>query len=216
MLPEAKSSDLIYASNGCGGVCILTYPDGKLAGSIALDYPVGGDCSDSHGDVFITNNAQIHEFAHGGTKPIATLPLPGMTSACGVDPKTGNLAVIFGGGSAGNIAIFTNASGSPTLYNAGIGPLYCGYDNQGNLFVSGVSNGANVFAQLPYGKAAFKQIALMGDAGGPGQVQWDGHYVTLENQVDRDVKISRLKVSGSAAILVGTTHLRGAKWATQS
>ena len=32
MLPEAKNEDLIYATSGCGGVCMLSYPAGKLVG----------------------------------------------------------------------------------------------------------------------------------------------------------------------------------------
>jgi hypothetical protein len=213
---QNKSGGLLYATGGCGGVCIITYPEGKLKGRISLTSPVDGDCSDNQGNVFVTNNTQVLKFAHGGSKPIATLALPGVNAvACGVDPKTGNLAVVFGGGSAGNIAIFANASGSPTLYNAGTGPYYCGYDNKGNLFASGSTNGQRMLTELPYGHAVFTPLTVEGDVGGPGQLQWDGNYITLENQV-REVTISRLSIAGSIATVVGKTRLRSPRFAAQS
>jgi hypothetical protein len=210
------SGDLVYATGGCGGVCVFSYPEAKLKANISLVFPVGGDCSDNQGNVFVTNNTQVLEYAHGGTTPIATLSLPGSAEACGVDPKTNDLAVTCCGGSVGNVAIFANATGTPTLYNAGNGASYLGYDNNGNLFVSGYVNGQNAFAELPYGSSSFNPITLNGKPGGPGQVQWDGKYITLENQKDNDITIARLRVSGSAASVVSKTRLKGPKWATQS
>ena len=217
MLPEASGNDLIYATGGCAGVCILTYPDGKLVGKIALTGSVGGDCTDSSGNVFITNNMQVLEFAHGGTMPIATLALPGVdAAACGVDPKTGSLAVAFGGGSVGNIAIFANASGSPTLYSAGIGPYFCGYDDKSNLYCSGMNNQQIGFVELASGGESFTALTINGDVGGPGQIQWDGTYITYEGRDARQIKISRLNVVGSTATVVGQTKLKVAKFAHQS
>ena len=215
MLPEARVADLIYATGGCGGVCVFSYPEAKLKASISLTFPVGGDCSDNEGNVFVTNDTQVLEYSHGGTTPIATLSLPGSTGACGVDPKTGDLAVTCCGGSAGNVAIFANASGTPMLYSAGNGASYLGYDNNGNLFVSGYINGQNALAELPFGGSSFIPIMLKGKPGGPGQVQWDGNYITIENQKDHE-SIARLRISGSTASVVGKTALKGPKWATQS
>lgn len=209
------SGDLVYASGGCAGVCVFTYPGAKLEASISLTFPVGGVCSDSTGNVFVTNNAQVLEYAHGGTTPIATLSLPGSSIACGVDPKTGDLAVACCGGSVGNVAIFANATGTPTLYNAGNGASYLGYDNNGNLFVSGYINDKNALAELPYGSSSFIPITIKSKSGGPGQVQWDGSHITIENQIDH-IFIARLNISGSAATVVGKTGLKGPKWSTQS
>jgi hypothetical protein len=81
---SGSSGDLIYASNGCGGVCVLSYPSGDLVSSITLSGDNQGACSDNAGNVFITNNmqssAQVVEYTHGGTTPIATLALPGNTA----------------------------------------------------------------------------------------------------------------------------------------
>ena len=43
MLPEAKNEDLIYATGGCGGVCVLSSPGGKLIGSLSIGGNVDGD-----------------------------------------------------------------------------------------------------------------------------------------------------------------------------
>ena len=42
MLPEAKREDLIYAVGGCGGTCVLSYPEGKVVGELA-DVDGGAD-----------------------------------------------------------------------------------------------------------------------------------------------------------------------------
>ena len=217
VLPGAKTEGLIYATGGGCGVCVLTYSDGTLKAKISVA-SAEGDCSDSDGNVFITNKAQILEYAHGGTTPIATLVLPGINAnACAVDAGSGNLAVCgFGGNSGGNVAIYPNATSTPIVYDSGLGALYCGYDNSGNLFVSGLINGANSFSELPHGASAFIPITLNGNPGGPGQVQWDGNYITLENPGKNDVTIARLSVSGSTASVVSKTNLKGLKQAAQS
>lgn len=212
-----KVGALLYATGGCGGVCVLTYPEGKLKAKINLVSPVGGDCGDGNGNIFVTNDTKVLEYAHGGTTPIATLSLPAAGGvACGVDSKTGNLAVVFGGGSAGNIAVFADATGSPTVYAAGTGAYYCGYDNHGNLYVSGSTNGSDDLVELSYGGSTFEPLTVDGDLGGPGQVQWDGTYVTVEGREPHRIKISRISIAGSVASVVSTTHLKGAKNAHQS
>ena len=94
MLPEAKSEDLLYATGGCLGICVFSYPRGKIIGSLAT---IGQSvCADGSGNVFITQNQHVIEYAHGGTSPIATLTLPGLDGwGCSVDPTTGNLGSFF-------------------------------------------------------------------------------------------------------------------------
>jgi hypothetical protein len=50
---------------------------------------------------------------------------------------------------------------------------------------------------------------VSGKLGNPGQVQWDGKYVTYEGRSPGSIKISRLQISGSTATVVGTTRFRG-------
>jgi hypothetical protein len=221
MLPEAKSEGLIYATGGCLGTCVFSYPSGKLVGTLDAgfggSYGASGACTDGNGNVFISNNDNLFEYAHGGTKPIATLDLPGSNAiGCSIDPTTGNLAVVFSG-SGKNVAIFPDATGTPALYDSAIDSFYCGYDNSGNLFVDGLGN-ENAFsiAELTNGGSGFSPISVSQSVGPPGQVQWDGHYITYEGLSNSNVAVSRLQISGSVATIVSTTDFDIRKNAMQS
>jgi hypothetical protein len=210
ILPEAKSGDLIYATGGCGGTCVFSYPKGELVGSLSLTGAVRGDCSDSAGDVFITNDYQVLEYAHGATSPSQTLSVPGgQASGCAIDPVTGNLAVVVNDGDK-NIAIYPDAQGTPALYSSHLTSVACGYDNAANLFVSGVGRSANAISELPNGASDFSVLSVGGELGNPGQVQWDGKYITYEGLSHRHIKVSRLTISASSATIVGTTRFGGA------
>ena len=211
MLPEAKGEDLIYAVGGCGGTCILSYPGGKVVGAIT-GYDGGAyesaDCSDAKGNVYIANYDEAGRFAHAGTTPIATFAVPGdFAGGCSADPLTGNLAVVY---DASRVAVFKPGSGEPVTYDSGLEATYCGYDGAGNLFVDGWGSGEKVgLAELPKGGEAFLALSVSQSVGAPGQVQWDGKYITYESIGYPPLVISQLEVYGSQATVVGTTTLQG-------
>lgn len=209
---HATSEALIYATGGCGGTCVLSYPDGQIVGSIS-QYG-SGPCSDAAGNIFIPDGNQIFEFSHGGTTPIATLTIPGSSITsfnCSVDPTTNNLAVLYQNKSGG-IAVFANESGTPTIYVSGIDSFFCGYDNAGNLFVDGIGTDQNPgieLSELAVGQSEFTPLKIDGKLGGQlGQLQWDGSYLTYEG-AGAHATISRLAVSGSVATVVKTISLKG-------
>jgi hypothetical protein len=209
-LKRATSGDLIYATGGCGGACVLSYPDGNVVGKININSPMG-DCSDNSGNVFITNDYEVLEYAHGGTTPVATLSLPGnQASGCAIDALTGNLAVSFRSSNA-NIAIFPNAQGNPTLYSSYIDSFYCGYDSAGNLFASGYNGATPGLSELGAGASDFSVLSIIGKLGNPGQVQWDGTYMTYESRTKGNTKLLRLQISGSLVKIAGTTHIKGVR-----
>ena len=76
MRPEATTSDLIYATGGCDGTCVIAYPDGALVGSLNVGFGLNsGVCSDGLGNVYIADNnsttdSAVVEYTHGGTTPI--------------------------------------------------------------------------------------------------------------------------------------------------
>jgi len=212
MLPGAKGQDLIYATGGCEGTCILSYPEGKRVGAISgyQGNGLGGDCSDGDGNVYISNNIEVVEFAHGGTTPIASFPLPqGDANGCAIDPASGNLAVVFG---FTGVAIFSKGSSAPNLYSTLIDATYCGSDDAGNLFVDGITTDTRGIAyglsELVSGDSAFEMLTLDQGVGLPGQIQWDGQYVTYESASSGLFTISRLAVAGSSATIVSQTTLR--------
>ena len=139
MLPGASGSDLVYISSYTNVVYVYSYPDGALVGTLTGFNDPSGMCSDGEGNVWITNtqSANIIEYAHGGTTPIATLSDSGQTPVdCSVDPTTGDLAAA---DYSSNVAVYKNAQGSPTYYST-VGllqdTLWVNYDNAGNLFAA--------------------------------------------------------------------------------
>lgn len=51
MLPEASGDTLLYVTSDFGGVNVLSYPSGKLVGTLSgVEYPIGV-CADSGGNV---------------------------------------------------------------------------------------------------------------------------------------------------------------------
>jgi hypothetical protein len=170
MDPHAGSSALLYvADSGENAVYVYSFPGGKLMGTLSgFDVPQG-ECVDGTGNVWITNQSasEIREYAHGGTKPIATLKDPDeFPDSCAVDPKTGDLAVTNGFSSSGegSIGIYAGAKGSPTKHTDSSMREYSfvTYDDNGDLFVDGVRNAGGRFAlaKLPKGGSKFVNIAL--------------------------------------------------------
>jgi hypothetical protein len=208
--PGAQDGDLIYVAAQVNSY-VISYRTGKLLGTI--DGGAEGACSDSEGNVFLTGGAGVLEYRHGGTTPVATLNLPGNdpeSGGCASDPVSGNLAVTFStfgsGGSDENVAIFPDGQGTPTVYQSGIDAGFCGYDNQGNLFVDGYGGALIDLAELPSGSGSFEIISINQSIGGnPWSIQWDGKYMTVEGISEKSVQLSRLQISGTTATIVSTT-----------
>jgi hypothetical protein len=105
--------------------------------------------------------------------------------------------------------VFSNEQGQPALYNSGLDSTYCGYDNSGNLYVNGYNGHIPGFAVLLHSQSQFEQLSINGSVGNPGQVQWDGTYITYESGSRGKTYISQIQVSGSSANIVGTINLTG-------
>jgi hypothetical protein len=224
MAPDAKKNDLLYlSSHGNGDVYVYSYPHVSLKGTLTGLSSPAGECVDKSGDVFITSGSGILEYAHGGTTPIATLQDEGSPEGCAVDPKTGNLAVTNYSATSsskaqGNVAIYTNAQGSPTyltdstIYHE----YYCGYDNAGNLFVDGFDSGFVVkLSEIPNGRTSFKNIKLTQTIEGPGGVQWDGKHLAVGNNTEGLAKIYQFAINGEKGTKVGLTPLKRSISVTQ-
>ena len=184
-----------------------------------------GDCTDPKGNVYITDYTAdtVAEYAHGGTRAIRTLSVPGTgAAACAVDPSSGDLAVTTAGNASGtgaNVAIFRKAKGKPETYTyrAILGYSFCAYDNAGNLFVDGTpAQGYGYYyelAELPrLGKSLEPVILDNGISWGAG-LQWNGRYLAVGQPVNPN--ISRYTISAGYGTFVGSTELSGAYDATQ-
>ncbi len=221
MLLEAKSTDLMYVAasqNGQNGSAyVYTYPQGHLVGTLTGFGEPFGECTDSAGNVFIVaysngsmSASTIYEYAHGGTKPIATLSDPDIAVGCAVDPTTGDLAA-----SGNGVAIFKNATGNPVYYSSNFHFYYCGYDDRGNLYLTAVDEQYGDRAQLvrlASGTTDFEQIGLNTKLYNSGNVwpsvQWDGkHMAVTSTPYRKPISVYRLRITGTNATVVGSATL---------
>ena len=85
--------------------------------------------------------------------------------------------------------------------------FYCGYDGSGNLFADGqIGGNPTAFAERAAGGTKLRTVQLNQYLRKPGQVQWDGTYVTVGDEFKH--VIYRTEVKGSSATVVGRTVLR--------
>jgi hypothetical protein len=235
---------LLYAATYSGGysgpapaVYVFSYPSLKHVATITgfnQYVKLGGLCSDSHGNVFVTawfwnaTNSLIYEFAHGGTTPINVLSDPGTAFACAVDPTTGNLAVTnlagyYGSGNHGNVAIFANASGSPAIYtDKDIWWYeYCTYNEDGTLFVDGYTEYGSSIAYMPPGSPqSFTNLKINVTGLTPLSVQWyNGKLTVADSAVKGPSMIYQFRVRQNKGTLENIVRLqsRGLKgnWPVQ-
>jgi hypothetical protein len=220
MSPEAKKRDLLYVSDSSTyDVYVFTFPRGKLVGTLTDQNNPAGLCTDKKGDVFVTQlygGGHIVEYARGKTTPTETLSDPGYEpGACSVDPATGNLAVAnivsdyFG---EGNLLVFPHASGTPATYQPPASGSWfslntLGYDNQGNVFFAGSCNSAFCAGELPKGSGTTENVTLSKSPTNCGTVQWDGKYITFDDQSDGTVY--RYTFKGTVGTEVSDTTLSG-------
>ncbi len=182
MQPQTSSENLLYVSSPkTNDVYVYSYPGGSLVGTLTGFENILGACSDSEGDVWITNsyspstgNGYLLEYAHGGTSPVATLQDSSSPRDCSWDPTTGNLAVA---DYYGNIALYPHASGSPTYISTpGISNInYIGYDGFGNAYFDGYKRDKNK-SWIPAGSST--SMNFKAQKWPSGCIGWDGTYVT--------------------------------------
>jgi DNA-binding beta-propeller fold protein YncE len=225
MAPDAKNGDLLYISDiGTNDVYVYSYPKLRLEGTLTGFATPYGECVDKAGDVFITNfeTQQIFEYAHGGTKPIATLNDSGYyPSGCSIDPTTGNLAVANYSNSdsvRGNVAIYVGAAGAPAAYYTDdlmYEMFLCSYDNNGDLFVDGEQIGSSgfVLAELARRQHAMTDIFLNQSIGELSGVQWDGRHLVIGDGTAET--LYQFNISGVYATKVGSTPLNEALYLVQ-
>ncbi len=221
--PELHAKqDLLYVTDD-SSIDVYTYPRGEPVRSFygAGSGYANGACVDSTGNVYVNfSYGATVEYPHGSAKPIKSWNVYSSPVGCAVDPTTGNLAVAnpiasspYGG--HGFIWVWDKATGETQYYTARNfnSPVWCGYDNAGNLFIEGYARheGKTHLAlfELPRSGASLKQIATSVTGGASG-VQYDGTYLTI----GADNKIYRLRIKGSKADVIGTTRLSwsGHQW----
>jgi hypothetical protein len=202
-------------------VTVYRYWQRELVGTLTGFAKPKGECVDRDRNIYITDRVaeDIVEFRHASTQRAAVLSDSGFQDyACSVDPTTGNLAVANSyqaNGSAGGIAIYKHATGSPELYRirGAPNPQTCGYDASGDLLVASdyLRDGEQdvSLAYLPKGGSTFIHLDLDvsgSQAEGVYNVQWDGMYWALLYNNN----IVRFQIANDGrATYEGITYLHG-------
>lgn len=213
MLPEAKNEPLVYSNDNDSNVYVYSLRKGNLVGTITGLIDPYGECSDSKGNVFITNSYHsnsTYEYAHAGTKIIKTFRTGGYPQSCAWDPATNDLAICYDGSGKGAVDVFEDERGQPATYVSPIGVVFCTYDDKENLFLDDGYNSNEELAELPRGSASFTVIPL-NQGWVIGSLQWDGKYLALDVPTGRPnhepSTVYQIAVSGSQASIVGKTVL---------
>jgi hypothetical protein len=212
---SSTSQSLLYAATYDGlRIYVFSYPYSEFAYSYQLKETIAGTlCSDKSDHVFVPARNSVLEYTQGSGQTSTLSEAPNHQAyGCSVDPVTGNLAVanLNNGRHSGTVAIFAQAQGRPKYYqDSAIGSYsFCGYDDQGNLFVDGQPPNSSLgfrLAELPKGGKTFTNITVDSKINSPGQVQWDGKYITVATTTAQT--IYRLKIVGSAPTIVSTARL---------
>ena len=144
---------------------------------------------------------------------VLVLPRPGGLAEIATLDLTGDLAVTnlatSGSSDYGNIAIYKDARGTPTLYSSPTFPsfYYCAYDDAGNLFADDPSYAQ--IAELPKGGSAITEITLNRTIT-PGSIQWSGNALAVADGccgTRGALSVYQVQVNGSSGTVSGPTLL---------
>lgn len=217
--PEAKSGTLLYVTDvKSSDVAMYSYPAGKLVGTLSGFGSPRGECVDAAGDVWIADAGgdDVIEFPHGSSQPVYALNTQGAPVGCSVNPVNGNLAVS-GGVSGVMLSVFRRTQhgwGSPVRYgdSAMSAAAFCAYDAAGNLFLDGVAtHGGFALAELrPQGRR-LAPLKMSQPIQAPGQMEWDGSALAIEDAGATPSVVYRFSVGGSGLTKIGSTTLNGSK-----
>ncbi len=205
---SGSPSSLLYVVTSNSTV-MLSYPGYESVGSLNPQGFLGFPCSGGpNGNVFLDDGSDVRQYAYGGTNPISIIALSGNDSStgCSVNPTNGDLALAGVHMTEGTIFIYPGGTGRARSYGDKriVQFYYCGYDSNGNLFADGLDkHRALTFVELPKGASGFTEIALNGVIKSPGNVQFDGTYITIRS----GTTLFRLKIEGSSSKIASKTNL---------
>jgi len=152
---------------------------------------------------------QVLELKEDGTSAIKTLSTPSgdVPVGCAIDPKTKTLAATII--NTGAVVLYAHESGSGTVSQSPlIEAFFAGYDKGSNLYVDGFNNqGAFGLVELKKGSSTWETLSLSNSIEFPGNVQFDGKYITVNDQEAHD--IFGYTCSGTSCTLEQTVSLSG-------
>jgi hypothetical protein len=202
-----------YISNFDGStVGEFHFPKGAtLSNPVSGDEPQGLCAEKGRGDFWVTNSGSevLAEYKANTTTEITSLSVSsyGDPAGCAVSNTGTVVASLITGG---EVVVFPHGTGSGTEYDDALEEtFFATFDSSGDLFVDGFnSEFIPAVAEMPAGSSTFHIVDLPNSIEFPGNIQWDGKYVTVNDQEAYD--IYQYTVSGSSATLEGTVSYSGA------
>jgi hypothetical protein len=206
-----------YGSGAPGTVSVFDYPksDAQIGSISSLPSPRGfctnvlfGTGKETFWVVSSSGSSTgaLYEFKVGGNRPIKTLTPPSRPAGCAIDPPTGNLVATMLNN--GQVVIYKKASGKGTVSQTPLSEaFFAGFDNKSNLYVDGESTNGFGFVELPKGSKAWKTLSVSTAIGFPGEVQFDGKYITITAVEFHD--IFGYTCSGTTCTLKRTVPIAG-------
>ncbi len=179
--PDAQRAPrLLFVSDvSTNDVYIFTLPDMNLKGTLTGFNQPQGECSDTHGNVYIANTraSTVLKYSRAGTLLNTYADTYGYPVGCAVNPLNGNLAVtnIIGLRGHGEVLIYASPSSRPIVLTNRKQYFYyfAGYDSSGDLWVDG-RTALKDFILSSCGASSCKTVRLHGGTiHFPGAVQWD-------------------------------------------
>jgi hypothetical protein len=213
---KKKAADQYISDFGNSEVFEFSYPkhDSSI-GDITGIENAQGECTNVTSGVgkktfWVTASGSeaIDEFDVNGTSPIKTLTTSaGEPVGCAIDPATGNLAATII--ENGEVVIYAKASGAGTVTQSPlIEAFFATYDKNSNLYVDGFNDEDEFgLVELKKGSSTWETLSTSNSIEFPGNVQYDGKYVTVNDQEAHD--IFGYTCSGTSCTLEQTTALDG-------
>lgn len=192
-------------------VLIYKYAQDYFIGKLTGMQYARGMCTDPAGDVYVTNfeSADVLEFAVGQSDARQINDVSPYPVDCSIDPAHGSLAVANQNGeteySAGNVAIYKHAKGSPKTYRySGFSSFAsCAFDSNGDLLVAGLNTARRpAFAYLAFGAKSLRPITLQSssETSEPSYVRWDGRYFVVDFISDDNLVFTQYAITKGAAV----------------
>ena len=217
--PDAQRAPrLLFVSDiGTGDVYIFTMPDMKLKGTLTGFADPQGECSDTHGNIYVANTSEADLFEYSRTgKLLNTYDTDkyGYPLGCAVNPLNGDLAITDYVGLSegpGQVLIYSSASSTPTVLTNPNQYYYyfADYDAKGDLWVDG-DDATGGYILSDCGTSSCSTITLTGGKiNVPGAVQWDqkeNTWVLFDQRCGGKYAACSYLVSGSGVIGQATSY----------
>lgn len=214
---KKKGADQNISDFGNGAVDYFDWPTGTTSiGDASGISEAQGECTNVNFGIgkktyWVTASGtdQVLELKEGGSSAIKTLTTPSgdVPVGCAIDPKTKTLATTII--NTGAVVIYAKEGGSGTVSQSPlIEAFFDTYDKSGNLYVDGFNDeGEFGLVELKSGSSSWETLSTSNSIEFPGNVQYDGTYITVNDQEAHD--IFGYTCSGTSCTLEQTVSLSG-------